>query len=182
HRRAGARHRNARVDGHGAGGTGAVHGSRDVAERCDRGGGEERPDRNRAANRRQSPPVRIAPPVSRALAVRRTHRVPADRQSTGDTISEPMTTVTPGGHSIRLVALASLIGTSIEWYDFFLYNTAAALVFNKLFFPTFDPFVGTLLAFSTYAVGFAARPIGGIVIGHYGDKVGRKSMLVLTLI
>src|SRR5438045_9653581 len=94
-----------------------------------------------------------------------------------------MTTVTSGSrHSIRLVALGSLIGTSIEWYDFFLYNTAAALVFNKLFFPTFDPFVGTLLAFSTYAVGFAARPIGGIVIGHYGDKVGRKSMLVLTLL
>ncbi len=94
-----------------------------------------------------------------------------------------MSTVTPGSKSsIRLVAIASLIGTTIEWYDFFLYNTAAALVFNKLFFPTFDPFVGTLLAFSTYAVGFAARPIGGIVIGHYGDKVGRKSMLVLTLI
>ena len=74
------------------------------------------------------------------------------------------------------------MGTTIEWYDFFLYGTAAALVFPKLFFPTFDPFVGTLLAFSTYAVGFAARPIGGIVIGHYGDKVGRKSMLVLTLI
>jgi metabolite-proton symporter len=84
--------------------------------------------------------------------------------------------------SIRLVALASLVGTSIEWYDFFLYNTAAALVFNKLFFPTFDPFVGIMLSFSTYAVGFAARPIGAIVIGHYGDKVGRKSMLVLTLI
>jgi len=83
--------------------------------------------------------------------------------------------------SIRLVAFASLIGTTIEWYDFFLYNTAAALVFNKLFFPTFDPFVGTMAAFGTYAVGFAARPIGGIVIGHYGDKVGRKSMLVLTL-
>src|SRR4051812_7544301 len=94
-----------------------------------------------------------------------------------------MSTVTRGGtQSISLVALASLIGTTIEWYDFFLYNTAAALVFNKLFFPTFDPFVGTLLAFSTYAVGFAARPIGGIVIGHYGDRVGRKSMLVLTLI
>jgi MHS family shikimate/dehydroshikimate transporter-like MFS transporter len=92
------------------------------------------------------------------------------------------TTATSGSKSIKLVALASLIGTTIEWYDFFLYNTAAALVFNKLFFPTFDPFVGTLLAFSTYAVGFAARPIGGIVIGHYGDKVGRKSMLVLTLI
>src|SRR5580765_5868657 len=83
--------------------------------------------------------------------------------------------------SIRMVALASLVGTSIEWYDFFLYNTAAALVFNKLFFPTFDPFAGTMLSFATYAVGFAARPIGAIVIGHYGDKVGRRSMLVLTL-
>ena len=93
-----------------------------------------------------------------------------------------MTTSTSAKTSIRTIALASLIGTTIEWYDFFLYNTAAALVFNKLFFPTFDPFVGTMLAFSTYAVGFAARPIGGIVIGHYGDKVGRKSMLVLTLI
>jgi MHS family shikimate/dehydroshikimate transporter-like MFS transporter len=93
-----------------------------------------------------------------------------------------MTTVTQAGRtSIRVVALASLVGTSIEWYDFFLYNTAAALVFNKLFFPTFDPFAGTMLAFATYAVGFAARPIGAIVIGHYGDKVGRRSMLVLTL-
>jgi MFS transporter, MHS family, shikimate and dehydroshikimate transport protein len=84
--------------------------------------------------------------------------------------------------SIKLIAFASLLGTTIEWYDFFLYNTAAALVFNKLFFPTFDPFVGTLLAFSTYTVGFVARPIGAIVIGHFGDKVGRKSMLVLTLV
>jgi metabolite-proton symporter len=83
---------------------------------------------------------------------------------------------------IRLIAFASLLGTTIEWYDFFLYNTAAALVFNKLFFPTFDPFVGTLLAFSTYTVGFVARPVGAIVIGHFGDKVGRKSMLVLTLV
>jgi len=93
-----------------------------------------------------------------------------------------MTTPPVKKNSIQLIAAASLIGTTIEWYDFFLYNTAAALVFNKLFFPTFDPFVGTLLAFSPYAVGFAARPIGGIVIGHYGDRVGRKSMLVLTLI
>jgi MFS transporter, MHS family, shikimate and dehydroshikimate transport protein len=83
--------------------------------------------------------------------------------------------------SIRLVALASLVGTSIEWYDFFLYNTAAALVFNKLFFPTFDPFAGVMLSLATYSVGFAARPIGAIVIGHYGDRVGRRSMLVLTL-
>jgi len=94
-----------------------------------------------------------------------------------------MSTEAHGGKSsIRMIALASLIGTTIEWYDFFLYNTAAALVFNRLFFPTFDPLAGTMLAFSTYAVGFAARPIGGIVIGHYGDKVGRKSMLVLTLV
>ena len=83
--------------------------------------------------------------------------------------------------SVRLVAMASLIGTTIEWYDFFLYGTAAALVFNRLFFPTFDPLVGTLAAFGTYAAGFFARPVGGIIIGHYGDKIGRKSMLVLTL-
>ena len=91
-----------------------------------------------------------------------------------------MTTHTAG--SVRLVAVASFIGTTIEWYDFFLYGTAAALVFNHLFFPTFDPLVGTLAAFGTYAVGFFARPVGGIVIGHYGDKIGRKSMLVLTLV
>jgi metabolite-proton symporter len=84
--------------------------------------------------------------------------------------------------SVRLVAMASLIGTTIEWYDFFLYNTAAALVFNRLFFPTFDPLMGTLAAFGTYTVGFVARPIGGVVIGHFGDKLGRKSMLVLTLV
>ena len=85
-------------------------------------------------------------------------------------------------NSVRLVAVASFIGTTIEWYDFFLYGTAAALVFNRLFFPTFDPLMGTLAAFGTYAVGFVARPVGGIVIGHYGDKIGRKSMLVLTLV
>src|SRR5262245_34483268 len=80
------------------------------------------------------------------------------------------------------VATASLIGTAIEWYDFFLYGTAAALIFNKLFFPTFDAMVGTLLAFATYALGFVARPLGGLVFGHYGDKVGRKTMLYLTLL
>jgi MFS transporter, MHS family, shikimate and dehydroshikimate transport protein len=88
----------------------------------------------------------------------------------------------PESSSVRLVAVASFIGTTIEWYDFFLYGTAAALVFNRLFFPTFDPLMGTLAAFGTYAVGFFARPFGGIVIGHYGDKIGRKSMLVLTLV
>jgi MHS family shikimate/dehydroshikimate transporter-like MFS transporter len=84
--------------------------------------------------------------------------------------------------SIRLVALASLIGTTIEWYDFYLYGTAAALVFNRLYFPTFDPLAGTLAAIGTYSVGFVARPIGGVVIGHYGDRIGRKSMLILTLV
>jgi MHS family shikimate/dehydroshikimate transporter-like MFS transporter len=86
------------------------------------------------------------------------------------------------GSSITQVALASFIGTAIEWYDFFLYGTAAALVFNKLFFPSFDQLVGTLLAFGTYAVGFVARPLGGIVFGHYGDKIGRKTMLSLSLL
>ena len=80
--------------------------------------------------------------------------------------------------SIRQVALASFIGTAIEWYDFFLYGTAAALVFPALFFPEFSETAGVLLAFSTYAVGFAARPLGGIVFGHYGDRIGRKAMLV----
>ena len=84
-------------------------------------------------------------------------------------------------NQIVKVALASMIGTSIEWYDYFLYGTAAALVFNKLFFPSFDPLVGTLLAFATFSLGFIARPVGGIVFGHYGDKIGRKKMLYLTL-
>jgi MFS transporter, MHS family, shikimate and dehydroshikimate transport protein len=93
-----------------------------------------------------------------------------------------LTQAEPKHGSVRIVAFASLIGTTIEWYDFFLYGTAAALVFNRLFFPNSDPLMGTLYAFGTYAVGFFARPFGGIVIGHYGDKVGRKSMLVLTLV
>ncbi|HXU39973.1 MAG TPA: MFS transporter [Blastocatellia bacterium] len=84
--------------------------------------------------------------------------------------------------SIRRVAIASFIGTTIEWYDFFLYGTASALIFGRLFFPNYDPLTGTLASFGTYAVGFAARPIGGIVCGHYGDKIGRKSMLILTLL
>lgn len=84
--------------------------------------------------------------------------------------------------SVRRVIVASLIGTSLEWYDFFIYGTAAALVFNTIFFPEFDPLVGTLLAFATYAVGFVARPLGGVLFGHYGDKLGRKNVLVITLL
>jgi MFS family permease len=72
----------------------------------------------------------------------------------------------PRRRGVRKIIAASLIGTSLEWYDFFLYGTAAALVFNEVFFPSFDPLVGTLLAFATFAVGFVARPVGGVVFGH----------------
>jgi metabolite-proton symporter len=84
--------------------------------------------------------------------------------------------------SVRKVVGASLIGTTIEWYDFFLYGAAAALIFGDIFFPDFEPLVGTLLAFTTYAIGFVARPFGGVFFGHYGDRIGRKKMLVVTLL
>jgi metabolite-proton symporter len=93
----------------------------------------------------------------------------------GDARAQPAT-------DARRVALASAIGTTIEWYDFFIYGTAAATVFGPRFFPQVSPSVGTLAAFATFGVGFLARPIGGIVMGHYGDRVGRKSMLVWSLI
>ncbi|HZD90617.1 MAG TPA: MFS transporter, partial [Pseudolabrys sp.] len=82
---------------------------------------------------------------------------------------------------LRRVVAASLIGATIEWYDFFLYGTVAGIVFNKLYFPTKDPLVSILLAYATFAVGFIARPLGGVIFGHFGDRIGRKSMLVLTL-
>lgn len=84
--------------------------------------------------------------------------------------------------SMRMVVAASAIGTTIEWYDFLIYSTAASLVLNKLFFPTHDPLVGTLLSIGTIGVGFFARPIGAIILSHFGDRLGRKSMLILTLV
>ncbi|MEV1286302.1 MFS transporter [Micromonospora sp. NPDC049679] len=84
--------------------------------------------------------------------------------------------------SARKVAVASLIGTAIEWYDFYIYGIAAALVLGPQFFPSFSSVGGTLAAFATFAVGFVARPVGGMIAGHLGDKVGRKSMLVATLL
>jgi MHS family shikimate/dehydroshikimate transporter-like MFS transporter len=75
-----------------------------------------------------------------------------------------------------------LLGTTIEWYDFFIYITAASIVFNQLFFPEFEPLVGTLLSYSVNAVAFLARPIGGALFGHFGDRIGRKSMLIATLL
>jgi MFS family permease len=92
---------------------------------------------------------------------------------------------TQPAHSRRALAeavVASTIGTTIEWYDFFLYGTMAALVFPELFFPTFDPFVGQILAFSSYLFGFLARPLGAVIFGHLGDRVGRKATLVATLL
>ncbi|MFI1095546.1 MFS transporter [Streptomyces sp. NPDC020917] len=83
---------------------------------------------------------------------------------------------------LRRVVAASLIGTTVEWYDYFLYGSAAALVFGKVFFPDSDPLTGTLLSFLTYAIGFAARPIGAMVFGHFGDRIGRKKLLVVSLL
>jgi len=87
----------------------------------------------------------------------------------------------PPKNSVRRVVLASFIGTTIEWFDFFIYGTAAALVFGQLFFPAENEFVGRMAAYGTFAIGFFARPIGGIVFGHFGDRIGRKAMLVTTL-
>src|SRR5205823_8546882 len=93
--------------------------------------------------------------------------------------------VRPAGRqksSLGRVLLASAIGSALEWYDFFIYGTAAALVFNELFFPKLDPRIGTLAAFATLGVGFFARPFGGLVFGHFGDRIGRKPMLVVSLL
>jgi metabolite-proton symporter len=104
-----------------------------------------------------------------------------------------MARIETANHSVNLDAaqrrkqmiramLASAVGTSIEWYDFFLYGVAAALVFPQKYFPQSDPFVGTLLAFSTYFVGFVARPVGAVIFGHFGDRIGRKASLIATLV
>ncbi|WAM18977.1 MFS transporter [Rhodococcus sp. JS3073] len=96
--------------------------------------------------------------------------------------SSPQKTGAPIDKGARRVALATLSGTVLEGYDFFIYGTTAALIFNSQFFPSLSPTVGTLAAFSTFAVGFAARPIGGLVFGHFGDRIGRKSTLVVSLL
>ncbi|MCX5137518.1 MFS transporter [Streptomyces sp. NPDC060011] len=100
--------------------------------------------------------------------------------SAHNAVNDPGTSATPGG--LRKIVAASLIGTTIEWYDYFLYGSAAALVFGRVFFPESDPLTGTLLSFLTYAIGFAARPIGAVVFGHFGDRLGRKKLLVVSLL
>jgi metabolite-proton symporter len=96
--------------------------------------------------------------------------------------AQPIARIPPSAALRRRVMIASAIGTTVEWYDFLLYGTAAALVFNKVFFPNSDPLTGTMFAFSTYAVGFMARPFGGIIFGHFGDRIGRKRLLIISLI
>ncbi|TNC29466.1 MFS transporter [Amycolatopsis alkalitolerans] len=86
------------------------------------------------------------------------------------------------GVPVGRIAFASFIGTVIEFFDFFIFSTAAALVFNKIFFPSLDPLAGTLAAFATFAVAFVAKPLGGVIFGHFGDRLGRKAMLVLSLV
>src|SRR5262249_29192851 len=99
------------------------------------------------------------------------------------TMGVAITPLSEAEHRIQLrrAVIASTIGTAIEWYDFFLYSTVTGLVFAKLFFPKSDPLIGTLEAFTIYAIGFVARPVGAAIFGHYGDRIGRKSTLIITL-
>src|SRR5712691_674147 len=93
-------------------------------------------------------------------------------------------TLSDAQHSteLRKAVIAATVGTTIEWYDFFIYGTAAGLVFGKLYFPNQDPLTATLAAFGTYFVGFVGRPIGAAIFGHYGDRIGRKATLIATLL
>src|SRR5258708_17062802 len=101
--------------------------------------------------------------------------------TTIDTVS---TSLSEADHRAQLcrAVIASTIGTTIEWYDFFLYGQVTGLVFGKLFFPKSDPLVGVLQAFAIYAVGFVARPVGAMIFGHYWDRIGRKASLLTTLL
>src|ERR671926_743982 len=99
-----------------------------------------------------------------------------------ESMSAPSTEEALRRSQVRRALIAGTVGTSIEWYDFFLYGTAAALVFPKLFFPGASAYAGVLASFATYAVGFAARPVGAAIFGHWGDRLGRKSALIATLV
>ena len=101
--------------------------------------------------------------------------------ATADIAAAPLTDLAHRSQ-LRRAVIASTVGTTIEWYDFLVYGQMAALVFGKLYFPKSDPLTGTLEAFAVFAVGFAARPIGAAIFGHYGDRIGRKAMLVTTLL
>jgi Sugar (and other) transporter len=123
-------------------------------------------------------------PIERSVSARPLHEAGSNGAAKGImmTSSGPVASAATPRTPIKKVVFASLIGTAVEWYDFFLYGSAAALIFGPLFFPSSEPATATLLAFGTYAVGFLARPLGGIIFGHFGDKLGRKKMLVISLL
>src|ERR1700739_2481018 len=108
-------------------------------------------------------------------------RVEEKRMTTIDLTIHPLSE-TDHRAQLRRAVIASTVGTTIEWYDFLLYSTVTGLVFGKLFFPKSDPLVGVLEAFAIYTVGFIARPIGAMIFGHYGDRIGRKATLIATLL
>ena len=97
-------------------------------------------------------------------------------------ISEATISDIDRGSQLRRAVIASTIGTTIEWYDFLLYSTVTGLVFAKLYFPQWDPLVATMQAYAIFFVGFVARPVGAFVFGHYGDRIGRKAALIVTLL
>src|SRR4051794_40669575 len=115
---------------------------------------------------------------ARILDGRENHRRSA--MATAQTTSSPLDDA-QHRKQLRRAVIASTVGTTIEWYDFFLYSIVTGLVFAKLYFPQSDPLIGTLQAFGIYAVGFIARPVGAAIFGHYGDRIGRKSTLIATL-
>jgi metabolite-proton symporter len=122
--------------------------------------------------------VRLGPHV-KGIPMTLDSRTAAQSTDTGSTAELG---TTQHRRQVRQAALASTIGTTIEWYDFFLYNTAAALIFPALFFPASTDYAGRLESFATYAVGFAARPVGAAIFGHWGDRIGRKATLIVTLL
>src|SRR6185437_12065968 len=135
--------------------------------------------------RRGESPVRPEGVVCRSELHDHGHECAAQRQGRRGAVLETGGEISKGSLTdsfVRRAALAGFIGTALETYDFFLYGTAAALVLNHLYFPNLGPLAGLLASLGTYSVGFVARPVGGIVIGHFGDRNGRRSMLVLTLV
>src|ERR1700726_3272264 len=126
----------------------------------------------------------VAPPGSgenQGAPIQGSPRPRRSAMTTIDIAVQPLSETDPHAQ-LRRAVIASTVGTTIEWYDFLLYSTVTGLVFGKLFFPNSDALVGVLQAFAVYAVGFIARPLGAAVFGHYGDRVGRKSVLIATLL
>jgi MFS transporter, MHS family, shikimate and dehydroshikimate transport protein len=136
-------------------------------------GAEAKPDKSGPFAAKSKPSHGLARQISNSAVKETGMTISTSAPAIGKTATTPR---------IGTIAFAGTIGTIIEWYDFLIYGTAAALVFNSQFFPNADPRIGTLAALGTFAVGFLARPIGGAIFGHFGDRMGRKSMLMLTMI